>query len=173
MGLITGSRRSPGEGNGYPLQYFYPENFMDREAWQAIQSMGSQRVRQDREQHFNFSLHLTVLDWKTRRKSILNPVSIQQWVAFIHKLINWKISPSPSISSWEAFSVCFTFASCSFTMYTSLLNLWSSTVFFFKIETSQPKRKRDRLHVGTESPEGWALNSLFYYHCCTDSREKK
>ena len=22
MGLITGSRRAPGEGNGYPLQYF-------------------------------------------------------------------------------------------------------------------------------------------------------
>ena len=62
MGLITGSRRAPGEGNGYPLQYFYPENFMDREAWQAIPSMGSQRVRQDREQHFNFSLHLTVLN---------------------------------------------------------------------------------------------------------------
>ena len=77
-GLITGSRRSPGEGNGYPLQYSYLKNFMDREAWQAIQSMGSQRVRQDREQHFGFSLHLMVLDWKTRRKSILNPVSIQQ-----------------------------------------------------------------------------------------------
>ena len=47
MGSIPGLGRSPGEGNGYPLQYFYPENFMDREAWQAIQSMGSQRVTQD------------------------------------------------------------------------------------------------------------------------------
>ena len=26
---------SPGEGNGYPLQYSYPENYMDRGAWQA------------------------------------------------------------------------------------------------------------------------------------------
>jgi len=25
--------RSPGEGNGYPLQYFCPENPMDRGAW--------------------------------------------------------------------------------------------------------------------------------------------
>ena len=25
--------RSPGEGNGNPLQYFCLENFMDREAW--------------------------------------------------------------------------------------------------------------------------------------------
>ena len=34
-GLITGSGRSPGEGNGYPLQYFCLENPMDRGAWQA------------------------------------------------------------------------------------------------------------------------------------------
>ena len=35
-GLIPGSGRSPGEGNGYPLQYFCLENSMDRRAWQAI-----------------------------------------------------------------------------------------------------------------------------------------
>ena len=28
-------RRSPGEGNGYPLQYSRLENSMDRGAWQA------------------------------------------------------------------------------------------------------------------------------------------
>ena len=32
---IPGLRRSPGEGNGYPLQYSYLENPTDREAWQA------------------------------------------------------------------------------------------------------------------------------------------
>ena len=31
-----GSRRSPGEGNGKPLQYSYLENSMDRGAWWAI-----------------------------------------------------------------------------------------------------------------------------------------
>ena len=31
--LIPGSERSPGVGHGNPLQYFYPENPMDREAW--------------------------------------------------------------------------------------------------------------------------------------------
>ena len=36
MGLIPGSGRSPGEGNGYPLQYSGLEN-----------SMGSQRVGYD------------------------------------------------------------------------------------------------------------------------------
>ena len=35
LGSIPGSGRSPGEGNGYPLQYFCLENSMDRGAWQA------------------------------------------------------------------------------------------------------------------------------------------
>ena len=33
--LVHGWRRSPGEGNGYPLQYSCLENPMDRGAWQA------------------------------------------------------------------------------------------------------------------------------------------
>ena len=32
-GLIPGLGRSPGEGNGKPLQYSCLENPMDREAW--------------------------------------------------------------------------------------------------------------------------------------------
>ena len=32
---IPGSGRSPGEGNGNPLQYFCLENSMDRGAWRA------------------------------------------------------------------------------------------------------------------------------------------
>ena len=35
MGSIPGSERSPGGGNGNPLQYSYLGNPMDREAWQA------------------------------------------------------------------------------------------------------------------------------------------
>ena len=35
MGSILGLGRSPGEGNGNPLQYSLLENSMDREAWQA------------------------------------------------------------------------------------------------------------------------------------------
>ena len=34
-GLIPGSGRSPGEGNGRPLQYSCPENSMYRGAWQV------------------------------------------------------------------------------------------------------------------------------------------
>ena len=39
LGLIPGLGRSPGEGNGYPLQYSGLETSME--------SMGSQRVRHD------------------------------------------------------------------------------------------------------------------------------
>ena len=35
MGLIPGSGRSPGEGNGYPLQHSCLENSLDRGAWWA------------------------------------------------------------------------------------------------------------------------------------------
>ena len=36
MGLIPGSGRFLGEGNGNPLQYSCLENSMDREAWWVI-----------------------------------------------------------------------------------------------------------------------------------------
>ena len=50
LGLISGLGRSPGEGNGHPLQYSGLENCMDIGAWRAT-SMGSQRVGQ------NFHFH--------------------------------------------------------------------------------------------------------------------
>ena len=50
LGLISGSERSPGEGNGKPLQYSCLEIPMDREAWQAIVQ---QRVRHDRATELN------------------------------------------------------------------------------------------------------------------------
>ena len=47
VGSIPGSGRSLGGGHGNPLQYSCLENPMDTEAWQATQSVGSQRVRHD------------------------------------------------------------------------------------------------------------------------------
>ena len=38
LGLIPGLGRSPGEGNGNPLQYSCLGNSMDREAWWATYS---------------------------------------------------------------------------------------------------------------------------------------
>ena len=36
LGLIPGLGKSPGEGNGNPLQYSCLKNSMDRGAWRAI-----------------------------------------------------------------------------------------------------------------------------------------
>ena len=44
MGSIPGLGRSPGGGNGHPLQYSGLENPMDRGTRWATQSMGSLRV---------------------------------------------------------------------------------------------------------------------------------
>ena len=40
LGLMPGLGRSPGEGNGYSLQYSGLENSMDREAWWATVQWG-------------------------------------------------------------------------------------------------------------------------------------
>ena len=45
LSLIPGSGRSPGEGNGYPLQYSCLENSMNIGAWQSTVPIGSQRVK--------------------------------------------------------------------------------------------------------------------------------
>ena len=48
-GLIRGLGRSPGEGNGNPLQYSCLGNSMDRGAGlQRLQALGSQRAGHDR-----------------------------------------------------------------------------------------------------------------------------
>ena len=46
LGSIPGSGRSPGEGNGNPLQYSCLGNPMDRGIWHAA-AHGSQRVGHD------------------------------------------------------------------------------------------------------------------------------
>ena len=46
-GLIPGSERSPGEGNGNPLQYSCLENPMDRGAWRATVHGVSERCGHD------------------------------------------------------------------------------------------------------------------------------
>ena len=44
--MIAGLGRSPGEGNGHPLQYSGLENSMDRGAWEAtVQGAEKSRTR--------------------------------------------------------------------------------------------------------------------------------
>ena len=47
VGLISGSGRSPGEGNGNPFQYSCLGNPTDRGTWQAIVRGGHKRVGHD------------------------------------------------------------------------------------------------------------------------------
>ena len=54
-GSIPGSGRSPGEGNGNPLQYSSLKNYIDRGAWWAT-IQGSQRVRYDWATNTNYVL---------------------------------------------------------------------------------------------------------------------
>ena len=52
-GLVPESGRSPGEGNGTPLQYACLENSMDRGGW-WIAVQGITRVRHDLATNNNF-----------------------------------------------------------------------------------------------------------------------
>ena len=46
LGSVPGSGRSPGEGNGNPLQYSYLENSMDRGAgWATVQGVSKSQTR--------------------------------------------------------------------------------------------------------------------------------
>ena len=60
-GLNPGLGRSPGEGNGNPLQYSCLENFMDKGAWQATVSLqGCKEVDDWATNTFILSLSLIV-----------------------------------------------------------------------------------------------------------------
>ena len=56
LGSIPGSRRSPGERNGYPLQYSCLENPMEELG--RLQSMGLQRVGHDWATNFHFQSNM-------------------------------------------------------------------------------------------------------------------
>ena len=65
LGSVPGLGRSPGGGNGNPLQYSCLGNLMDRGAWRAIDHRGHKRVRHDlvtRQQYISQHAHVHV--WK-------------------------------------------------------------------------------------------------------------
>ena len=69
-GSIPGWERSPGEGNGNPLQYSCLKNSMDGGAWWAI-VVGSQRVGHDWATSHSYTKRL----WKQ------NPADFRGWTA--------------------------------------------------------------------------------------------
>ena len=61
LGSIPGLGRSPGEGNGNPLQYSCPENPMDGGAWWA--TVHGVAKSQTRLSDFTSPIHLTMKKW--------------------------------------------------------------------------------------------------------------
>ena len=64
LGSIPGLGRSPGEGNGSPLQYYCLENPMDRGAWQAtVHGVAESQTRlSDFSSHVYIYTHSDLLD---------------------------------------------------------------------------------------------------------------
>ena len=66
-GLVPGSGRSPGEGNGNPLQYYCPENSMDRRDWRAT----VQVIANDTNVNYKLALTKSIAnDWTTKAFAI-------------------------------------------------------------------------------------------------------
>ena len=61
-GSIPGSGRSPGEGNGYPLQHSFLENSMERGAWQTTVHGVAKSQTWLNDWHFHFHIHTWLLD---------------------------------------------------------------------------------------------------------------
>ena len=76
VGLIPRSERSPGEGNGYPLQYSCLGNPLSRGAWQACNPWVSQKESGTTDQ-LNNIVHqpLHCLDIDEQASSILTTES--------------------------------------------------------------------------------------------------
>ena len=71
-GLIPGSGRSPGEGNGKPLQYSRLENPMDGGAWRTtVHRVAKSRTRLS---DFTFTFHFLALE-----KEMVTHSSILAW----------------------------------------------------------------------------------------------
>ena len=71
LGSIPGLGRYPGEGNGYPLQYFCLENSMGRRAWQATVHVVTKSWTRLSNFHFSFhalekemATHSSILAWR-------------------------------------------------------------------------------------------------------------
>ena len=59
VGSVPGLGRSPGAGNGNPLQYSCLDNFMDRGAWQAVVHGITKSQTWLSDEHYTFTLNKT------------------------------------------------------------------------------------------------------------------
>ena len=119
-GLIPGSRRSPREGNGNPLQYSCLESSMDREAWQA--SLWDRKEPDTIERpHFHFPCvtptqsRCTMLSCFSH--TLCDPVSCSPPGSPAHgilqaRILEWVAVPSSRRSSWSRHWTCISYVLC-------------------------------------------------------------
>ena len=98
LGSIPGSGRSPGEGNGNPLQYSCLENLMDRGAWRATVH-GVTRVGHDLATKLPTILGPSLV---AQRVKCL-PATQETWVRFLggEDLLEKEMATSSCILAWE------------------------------------------------------------------------
>ena len=87
-GLIRGSGRSPGKGNGNLLQYFCLENPMDRGAWWVTYSTWSLKDLDTTEwlstYNINISIHLDIYtDFTGRQDSAIHCLGILVYIVMV------------------------------------------------------------------------------------------
>ena len=78
MGWIPGSGRSPGEGNGNPLQYFRLGNSMDRGAW-WVTVHGTAKDTTEQLSTYPFTLYFTILSLSKKKKKKEYPFYFSVW----------------------------------------------------------------------------------------------
>ena len=106
-GLISGSGRSPKEGNGNPLQYPCLENSMGRGAWQ-VTVIELQRVGHV---WMTNTFHFTKDTWEFRERVIKwirsFPVSFRNWESPLSPLSpSGLFNPSVSPATWMSIFTC-------------------------------------------------------------------
>ena len=90
LGSIPGLGRSPGEGNGNPLQYSYLENPMDGGAWWAtVHGVAKSRTQMSDFTSLHFKAKEKALAWRRQyyplQYSYLeNPMDRGAWRAIVH-----------------------------------------------------------------------------------------
>ena len=96
----VGQEKSPGEGNGYPLQYSCVENSMDRGAG-GLQSVGSQRVKHN---WAAFSLFFPIWTVDLRKTNLAlrfaSMLRSMRIFCYLFKIVKWLQNKQRIYSKW-------------------------------------------------------------------------